>query len=134
MPQLEWRADASAARRPDAHLGVGVNLRAGWYVRVGAGLATGATRGRDAVWRSSQRAELALRFHLDPFGERRRGVYGGAGVAARLVDGRSRPVLTLIAGVEGATVGRWIPALELVMGDGVRAGVALRRTRDDSSR
>lgn len=133
-PQWELRADAAAARTPDAFAGAGVNLRAGWYVRVGALLAAGAVRGRDEVWRGSQRADLAVRFHLDPFGERPIGLYGGAGISAKFVEGRSDPVLTLLVGLEGARRGAWVPALELAVGGGVRAGLALRRTRRGGTR
>ncbi|MBX3173613.1 MAG: hypothetical protein KF709_04330 [Gemmatimonadaceae bacterium] len=133
-PQWELFADAGASRTPDAFAGAGVNLRAGWYVRVAGLVSAGAVRGRDDVWRGAQRADFAVRFHLDPFGERPRGLYGGAGVSARFVEGRADPVLTLHVGVEGARRGAWIPAAELSMGGGLRLGVALRRTRQSGTR
>lgn len=134
LPQLEWRADVTAADAPDAHLGLGMNVRAGWYVRLGAGVAAGAVRTDDGSWLGSQRVDVAARFLLDPFKERPRALYGGAGVSARFVEGRADPVLLLVLGVEGRPRERWTPAAEIALGGGVRAGVVLRRTRPGYAR
>lgn len=134
LPQWEWRADATAAESPDVHAGLGLNVRAGWYVRVGAAVAAGATRGADDVWRGSQRVDVAARFLLDPFRERPRALYAGGGVSARFVEGRADPVLTLLAGLEGRARKHYTPSVELTLGGGLRLGVVLRRTRPGPSR
>ncbi len=131
-PRWEGRLEASAAEAPGAHLGVGIGVRSGWYARPSLTLAAGAVRGDDAVWRGSQRGDLVLRVLLDPFGERRRGWYGGAGVSVQQVAGRSRGALLLLAGVEGQARRGMRPAIELGVGGGVRLGVVLRRVRPDT--
>ena len=135
LPQWELRADATAATSPAAHLGVGLNVRAGWYARLGAALALGAAEGAGGEWQASQRADLTVRFLLDPFAERRTGFYGGAGVTARLdgdapVDAR----LLLLLGAEGRPRRGVRPSLEIGLGGGVRVGVVLRRRRPESAR
>lgn len=134
LPQWELRADATAAESPDAHLGVGLNVRAGWYVRVGGAVAAGAVRGADDIWRGSQRVDVAARFLLDPFRERRSGLYGGAGLSARFVEGHADPLLTLLLGIEGKARRHWVPSTELTLGGGVRLGVVLRRARPGPTR
>lgn len=131
-PRWEGRVEGTAAEAPGAHLGIGIGLRAGWYARPSVHLAAGAVRGSDDVWRGSQRADVMLRFLLDPFGERPRGWYGGAGVSLQQVAGRSRGSLLLLAGVEGRARRGVRPALEVGIGGGVRFGVVLRRARPDS--
>jgi hypothetical protein len=132
---MELRADWSAARRNAAHLGVGVNVRAGWYARLIAGLAAGAVDTGGDGWEASQRADLTARFLLDPFAERRRGVYGGAGITARR-DGDA-PVevrLLVVLGVAGRPEGAWVPSVELGRGGGLRLGVVLRPRRSEGVR
>jgi hypothetical protein len=135
QPQWELRADWTAARTDAAHVGVGMNLRAGWYARVGGVLALGAAEGAGGNWGASQRADLTVRFLLDPFAERARGFYGGAGVTARRdgdapVDAR----LLVVLGVEGRPDGKWMPSLELGLGGGLRLGVVLRPRRSGPAR
>lgn len=128
-PQWEGRFDAVLAPRAGAMLGAGMNLRAGWYARVGASVSAGAVRRADA-WEARQRVDATARFLFDPFGERRRGFYAGAGLAAeRRADGRVHGLLLGIVGFEGATTARLIPALEAQLGGGVRLGVVLRERR-----
>lgn len=131
-PRWEGRVEATAAESPGAHLGIGLGVRAGWYARPSLLLAAGAVQGSDDVWRGSQRADLVLRFLLDPFGERPRGWYGGAGVSVQQVEGRSRGALLLLAGVEGRSRRGVRPAIEVGVGGGVRLGFVLRRTRPDT--
>lgn len=134
MPQWDARLDATAARVPAAHAGIGVNVRAGNYVRIGVAALGGAARA-DGVTRASQRVDATARFLLDPFAERRTGLYGGAGLTARHDAGASwKADLLLVVGVEGAALGRVVPAFELALGGGVRAGLVLRTRRQARSR
>ncbi len=130
MPQLEGRLDAVVSPGGSLLAGVGVNRRFGWYARGGATLAAGVVRSGDG-WAAMQRLEVVSRFLFDPFGEHRRGVYGGAGVAVRHLAGDvTRPELVLVVGVEGPRVGRApIPSIELSLGGGARLGVVWRRQR-----
>lgn len=128
-PQWEGRLDAVLSPHGGAMAGVGMNLRAGWYARVGAALSAGAVRRADA-WEARQRVDATARFLFDPFGERRRGFYAGAGLGAeRLPGGEVRGQLVGVVGLEGATAGRVVSALELQLGGGVRLGVVLRERR-----
>ncbi len=134
-PRWELRADATTARVPAAHAGVGLGLRAGPYARVGVALAAGAARGPDDAWRASRRADFTARFLLDPYAERRVGVYGGAGVSARRDgDGPVAGAMVLVLGVEGRAAGALVPSVELSLGGGLRVGVVLRAGRDGLAR
>ena len=97
-PQWELRAEGVAAESPSALAGVGVNVRAGWYVRLGASLAAGARRIDDGPMVGQVRADATLRFLLDPFAERRRGLYGGVGLSAAQLGGGigARPPVLLL--------------------------------------
>lgn len=130
-PQWEFRADVQGTPDRGALAGVGVNVRAGWYARVGLAATAGALYRADA-WRSQQRLDATVRFQFDPFAQRPRSVYGGAGVG--LVRGEAGDLtgrLLLVVGMEGAARGRIIPAAELTLGGGVRLGVVLRGTRGE---
>ncbi len=135
LPQWELRQDVTLAREPGAHLGVGLNVRAGYYVRVGVALAAGAVQRDDAVWVGAPRLDLTARFLLDPFGERPRAWYGGGGVSVVQRPGEdARAVLLLMVGLEGRKRRTVTPAVELGVGGGVRLGVVLRRTRPGQAR
>lgn len=136
-PQAEFRISATVSPRLAPHGGVGVNLRAGWYARLGVHLEAGATRVEDR-WVASQRATLSARFLLDPFGQSRGGLYGGAGLSVRRVgDASPQGALVLLVGVEGraplgARRGALVPAVEVALGGGVQVGLVLRRGRADT--
>lgn len=128
-PQWELRLEAPVAPAPGAHGGAGVNVRAGWYARLGVA-ATGGAVQRDDAWVRSARLDATARFLLDPFAERRRGLYGGAGLTARQRgDEAWRGGLLLVVGVEGPAEGRTIPAIELALGGGVRITAVWRGRR-----
>lgn len=132
QPQWELRADATLAPVLAGHAGVGGNVRAGQYVRLGAAWLAGAAQGPagDRAARFSQRIDLTARFLLDPFGEQRRGLYGGAGFTARQDAGEAwKGDLMLLMGIEGAPRGRVTPSIELSLGGGVRVGIVLRSRR-----
>jgi hypothetical protein len=135
LPQWEFRQDVTVAREPGAHLGVGLNLRADYYVRLGVSLSSGAVRRDSDVWVGAQRLDLTARYLLDPFGERPRGWYGGAGVSVAQLPGQGASAsLQLLVGLEGRPGKSLIPAVELGVGGGVRLGVVVRRKRPDRSR
>jgi hypothetical protein len=134
-PQWEVRQDMTFAREPSAHLGVGLNVRAGYYARLGAALSAGAGRDARQVWVGAQRLDLTARFLLDPFGERPRAWYGGGGVSiAQRPGARAVTAMQLVVGLEGAQEGRVTPSVELGVGGGMRLGVVLRGTRRGQAR
>ncbi len=129
-PQWEFRADAQATPDYGALAGFGVNVRAGWYSRVGLTATAGAVHVGDA-WQSQQRLDAVVRFQFDPFAQRKRAVYGGAGVGVVRGGGDVTGQLLLVVGAEGAARGRLVPAVELTLGGGVRVGFVLRAKRAD---
>lgn len=136
-PQWEWRAEGVAASAPSAVLGGGVNVRASWYVRLGAALAGGVVRTASDEWEPLARLDLTTRFLLDPFGERPRGLYGGAGLSVAHRGGRAGlqdPVLLLLVGLEGPRTPRGAWAVELGLGAGLRLAVVRRGARSDWTR
>lgn len=136
-PQAELRTEGVAATDPSALVALGLNLRAGWYARVGASLGAG-TQWRDggpAV--GLVRADATVRFLLDPFAERRRGLYGGVGISALHAGGGVGglpPVLLLLAGVESRPRDGRVWAVEAGVGGGVRLALVWRRARADGYR
>ena len=130
LPQWELRADGTAATSNAAHVGVGINVRTGWYLRSGIALASGASVGPDDEWRASHRVDLTTRFLVDPFGERRRSFYAGGGVTVRADrDADPDARLLLIVGLEGNPERARVRSIELGLGGGVRLGVVLRGKR-----
>lgn len=137
QPQWELRAEGVAAEAPAAIGAVGVNLRAGWYARVGASLGAGAQWREDGPALGALRADATVRFLLDPFAERRRGLYGGVGISALHVgggEGGQPPVLLLLAGVESRPRQGRVWAVEVGLGGGLRVAVIGRRARADGYR
>ncbi len=129
LPQWEGRIVAVLSPSAGAMAGVGVNLRAGWYARLGMALSAGAVRDGNA-WSAHQRVEATARFLFDPFAERRRGFYAGAGIGAERGEaGRVRGLLLGVVGMEGAAEGRVVPAIELTLGGGARLAFVLRQRR-----
>lgn len=135
LPQWELRQDITGAREPGAHVGVGLNVRADYYVRLGVAISAGAVRRTDDAWVGAPRLDLTARYLLDPFGERPRGWYGGGGVSVAQRPGQGATAgLQLLVGLEGRRGQPLTPAIELGVGGGVRLGVVLRRTRPAPSR
>lgn len=125
------RADAFVGRERAAHVGLGVGVRLGTYARLDLGAAAGASQGwpGDDAPRASGRVEAMGRFVLDPFEQFGRGAYAAAGLALRVDEGvRRRVHLTAVVGVEGRRESRWLPAVELGFGGGVRMGLVFRRS------
>ena len=136
--QPELRLDVLAGHQPAVQVGAGVQLPIGYYVRVGLDGAVGvATRDRAARLGSADappgpldgRADLLLRFLLDPFRQSAYGLSVGGGLSARAEPGdRVRPRLLVAVDLEGRRSTRGIvPAVQVGLGGGVRLGVVLRR-------
>lgn len=127
--QPEVRAEAVLARRLSALVMGGANTPLGMYVRAGAAVGAGmADAGHGVV--VAMRADVSLRFLLDPFAEHAWGPYAGGGLTARR-DGSDKPRagLLVIFGVEGRRARRWTPAVEAALGEGARVAVVFRKTR-----
>jgi hypothetical protein len=134
----ELRLDVIAGHQPAVQVGAGVQIPMGYYVRVGLVGAIGlATEDRRALIGSGDsppgpldaRADLLVRFLLDPFRQNAYGLSVGGGLSARAEPGdRVRPRLLVAADLEGrrSTHGL-VPAIQLGLGGGVRIGVLLRR-------
>ncbi|MBI5601089.1 MAG: hypothetical protein HY944_05945 [Gemmatimonadetes bacterium] len=127
--QPEVRAEASVARHASALALIGANVPVGLYVRVGAAVGAGVADSDDGTVVAT-RADVALRFLLDPFAEHAWGPYAGGGLTVRRHGGEpARAGLLLILGVEGRRARRWTPAVEAALGEGVRLAVVLRTRR-----
>jgi hypothetical protein len=108
---------------------VGANVPVGLYVRVGTAVGAGVADSDNGTV-TATRADLSLRFLLDPFAEHAWGPYAGGGLTVRR-DGTdpARAGLLLVLGVEGRRARRWTPAVEVALGEGVRLAVVLRKRR-----
>jgi hypothetical protein len=131
QPRLQWelRADGLPGAGSAVQLGGGANIPAGYYLRVGVAAAAGP------IWRDdraapSARVDFVARYLLDPFREIRSGLYAGAGFTSRWDDATHwRGYLLVVAGLEGAEMRGWRPAIEVGLGGGARVSVVLRRAR-----
>jgi len=125
--QPEARADFINARAAAAHLGVGVSVAAGTYVRFGLVAAAGQAW-RDGESEAAGRVDALVRFVPDPFREFRWAPYAAGGVSAMYdTDERWRGVLVGVLGVEGPSLGSVVPAIEVGFGGGTRVGAVVRR-------
>jgi hypothetical protein len=129
MPPLELRVDAidpRSSRSGTLQGGVGVNIPLGYYVRLELVGGAGVTR-RDTVDHASGRVDALGRFLLDPFGESPWGLSIGGGMSVVFAGGaRTHEYLVVVTDLEGPPVGPLVPALQVGLGGGVRAGVVLR--------
>lgn len=127
--QPELRAELAVARHASALALAGVNVPLGYYVRAGLSAGAGVTdvHGHQAL---ALRSDAVVRFLLDPFAQTAWGPYAGGGLTARR-DGADQPRagLLLVLGVEGHRGRRWVPAVELALGEGARLAVVLRKAR-----
>ena len=130
MPQPELRLEVPVTPSAGIAAGLGVNVRAGYYARVGVHAAAGVVRRGEGIV-GVQRIEAVSRFLFDPFGEFPRGLYGGGGFAFRQTAGDPlRGDLVVVVGMEGPlATRRAIPAVELALGGGARLTLVLRRRR-----
>jgi hypothetical protein len=132
-PRVEARIGNTLSPRAAPFAGMGVTVRSGWYARLGVAAEGGAQRAGDA-WHPAGRVSASARFLLDPFGDRRVGLYGGAGLGWRFAEGAAgQGALFLVLGAEGnARTRRVVPAFEVTLGGGVHATLVLRARRADS--
>lgn len=121
------RADAFFDRDPGAQLAIGLALPAAYNVRLATDVGIGGVS-RDGGWRTAGRLDLLTRWLSDPFRQSRWGLNAGGGVGLRVEDGTApRVVAILTLGLEGPSDGPWVPGIEIGLGGGARAGLALRR-------
>lgn len=130
LPEL--RGDVILGRDAAVQLGAGLQIPAGYYVRVGVDGAVGV-RVNDATsstqHRLDGRLDVLARFLLDPFRQTSYGLSLGGGMSLRAEPGdRVRPVLLVAVDVEGRRSRRGlVPAVQVGLGGGTRVGVILRR-------
>jgi hypothetical protein len=120
--QPEVRFDGLGPRPYSAEPGVGVIYAAGYYARVslGAGYALPLETTLNGIrWR----ADFLVRGTFDPFRQQRYGLSLGAGLSYR----RSRTYLAVVMDLEGPEVRGLLPALQVGVSGGPRAGLVLRR-------
>jgi len=138
MTQPELRLDGIFGDQPAVQVGAGVQIPMGYYVRVGFDVAVGvSTEDRKALLGSADtppgpldgRADLLVRFLLDPFRQSAFGLSLGGGLSARSEPGdRVRPRLLVAMDIEGHRSARGVvPALQVGLGGGLRVGLVLRR-------
>lgn len=126
--QAELRTDLLSGPPVVSQFGAGLNIPAGYYVRVGVA-AAGGVAWRGSASAGSARMDFTTRYLLDPFGELRWGVYGGAGVSVRIDESHARTYLLVVGGVEGPASHGWRTSIEAGLGGGARLGIVLRRAR-----
>jgi hypothetical protein len=120
--QPEVRADVLGPPPYSGGPGIGATMALGYYVRLNAGvgyelpLETGRTGDR---WR----AEVLARATFDPFRQQRWALSIGGGLTHR----RSNTYLAAIVDVEGPELRGLLPALQIGVSGGLRAGLVLRR-------
>ena len=130
----EGRLDAIMSRARTAQAGIGAIVAAGTYARIVLGAGAGATRRPGGNVLASARAELTVRFLLDPVAQARWAPYlaGGLGYLDEGA-GRRRGVMLLAIGLEGPRSRRGTrAAVEAGLGGGLRLGLVLRRSRTDA--
>lgn len=120
-PQPEARVDVIGPGPYALHAGAGLVLPLGTYVRISAGGAYGV-RPVSAAGRSEWRGDLLARATLDPFRQQRWALSIGGGITVR-----RRAYLVGMVDLEGPAMRDVLPAFQVGVGGGLRAGVVLRR-------
>jgi len=120
--QPELRADVLGPPPFSFEPGVGLNAALGHYVRVGAS-AGYDVRGLPARAGRRWRGDLIGRVTLDPFRQQRWALSIGGGLSYR----GSTTYLAAVAEVEGPEMRGLLPAIQIGVSGGVRAGFILRR-------
>jgi hypothetical protein len=129
-PLPEVRVDY-LGRNPDAlHIGAGLNVPIGTYVRVEL-VGAGGPSWNEGRSEPSARADVITRFAFDPFRERDWGVSAGGGISVRYdelspSDDRWRTLIAIVLDLEGPVRRTVTPALQLGLGGGARVGLVLR--------
>jgi hypothetical protein len=122
--QSELRVDLMGPKPHSIEPGIGAIASLGTYVRVGTTVAYSLPI-ESGVRHDRWRVDVIARGTLDPFRQQRWGLSIGGGLSYR----RSRTHLAVIVDLEGPEIARLLPALQVGMGGGIRAGVGLRRAR-----
>jgi hypothetical protein len=120
--QPEIRIDAF--EQPYSSLGPGLGIVAplGYYVRVGAGIGVDFPLEVPPT-SNSWRADLLARALFDPFRQQRWALSIGGGLSFR----KASTYVAAIADIEGPEVRGFLPAIQVGVSGGVRAGLILRR-------
>jgi len=131
--KLEGRMEVVAARHATYEVGAGVSYPLSSYARAAVwasgGWPIGDVSTEQRVPNGIARAEGVVRFLLDPFKERERGFYAGAGVGVRWVaDASGTEYLLVLLGLEREVV-KVLTAIELGVGDGARVALVFRQPR-----
>ena len=123
----EVRVDAVGASPATVQGALGVEIPAGWYVRVGviAGAGGSVEEGERVA---AGRLDILARFLLDPFRQSRWGFSAGGGVSLLAREGEQvRPQLLVALDLEGPRSSSGVsPSIQVGLGGGVRAGIGLR--------
>lgn len=124
----ELRIDVLGVNPTSVQGAVGVEIPAGYYVRVGLLAGAGGTIESDGVSRAAGRFDLLVRFLIDPFRQARWGFSAGAGVSLRANPGDNvQPELLVAVDLEGRrSRSGFTPSLQVGLGGGVRGGIGLR--------
>jgi len=124
----ELRIDVLGVNPTSVQGAVGVEVPAGYYVRVGLLAGAGATIEPEGTSRAAGRVDLLVRFLVDPFRQSRWGFSAGGGVSLRADPGDNvDPELLVALDLEGRrSRSGFTPSLQIGLGGGVRGGIGLR--------
>ena len=123
----EVRVDVVGASPATVQGAVGVEIPAGWYVRVGVLAGAGASVDANES-APAGRLDVLARFLLDPFRQSRWGFSAGGGVSLLAREGEPvRPQLLVALDLEAPRSRSGVsPSIQVGLGGGVRAGIGLR--------
>ena len=102
-------------------VGVGATARLGYYARL-TGIAAYAPQADPRFLGDRWRADVLARLLLDPFRQQRWALSIGGGLSIRRTT-----YLAAIVDLEGPPVGGLMPALQVGVSGGMRAGLVFRR-------
>lgn len=119
--QPELRLDVMGPRPYTVEPGIGLTAALGYYVRLGA--VAGYALPVESSTRNRWRGDMIGRVTLDPFRQQRWALSLGGGLSFR----RSTTYLAAILDLEGPELRGLLPAFQIGVSGGVRAGVILRR-------
>lgn len=122
--QSELRVDLLGPKPHSIEPAIGAIAMLGTYVRIGTAVAY-ALPLENVIPRDRWRVDVLVRGTLDPFRQHRWGLSLGGGVSYR----RSRTHLAVLLDLEGPEFARLLPAFQVGMSGGFRAGIGLRRAR-----
>jgi len=119
--QPEVRLDAIGPRPYSIQLGAGLTFPFGYYVRSSVDVGWGQ-RDSPTLGYGEWRGDLLTRFLLDPFRQQQWGLSLGGGLSIR-----RHTYLAAIVDLEGPERLGFLPAVQVGLGGGLRAGLVLRR-------